>query len=145
MLGAFFLVSEHFLFQRGIFGFVFPRGCVPAMGRYSSSGRRRGPASRAMSRARAEWTDSFLVLWRFPRTGASAPLAETQEVHIRRRVDGPQGAVEIEGSTPGSKSQRWESTTWKMSPAAMYSLARRTLSRNFALGVRARTLLNLPI
>ena len=41
---------------------------------------------------------------------------------------------------PGSKSQRWESTTWKMSPAAMYSLARRTLARNFALGVRGRTL-----
>ena len=47
-------------------------------------------------------------------------------VHVRARVDLAQHAVDVERVGSRSKSKRWASTTWKMSPARMCSLATST-------------------
>ncbi len=53
--------------------------------------------------------------------------AEAQEEHVGRGVDGAQGAVDVEGvGRPAAPEKRCERTTWKMSPARMYSLQRST-------------------
>jgi hypothetical protein len=56
--------------------------------------------------------------------------AEVEEEQERCRIDPAQRAVEREGESPNGASKRCDSTTWKMSPAAMYSLARATIAWN---------------
>ena len=56
-------------------------------------------------------------------------LAELQEVHVGRRVHHAQRAVDGEGVDAAVRRVCCERTTWKMSPAAMYSLAARTAAR----------------
>ena len=68
------------------------------------------------------------------RLGAGAgdlEVAEVEEVHVRRRVDGAQPAVDRErvDRRPGA-DQRCEGTTWKASPAWMYSTIRATIASN---------------
>ena len=104
-----------------------PRGCVPAIGRYSSF---RPPARTSIS---GDEPSTCIPPEFFP------------PPNRRKYIYGDGFTVRSaryrsNGATPGSKSQRCESTTWKMSPAAMYSLARRTLPRNFSFEVRGFTL-----
>ena len=71
-------------------------------------------------------------------------VLEVEEVHVRRRVDRAQPAVDRERRRRRPRAdQRCEGTTWKASPAWTYSTIRATIASNasrgmFGLEARAR-------
>ena len=89
-----------------------PRGRVPAIGRVAT--RRAGDRQQRLGRG----ADDLEVL-------------EVEEVHVRRRVDRAQAAVDRErldaSSAPTSAAT---GTTWKASPAWTYSTIRATIASN---------------
>ena len=103
------------------------RAC-PRRRRRRAGGCRRSGASR---RARPE-----TVTQRLGRGADDLEVLEVEEVHVRRRVDGAQPAVDRERldrrSAPTSAG---EGTTWKASPACTYSTMRATIASNASRGM----------
>ena len=63
-------------------------------------------------------------------------VLEVEEVHVRRRVDRAQAAVDRERlDRHGRADQRCEGTTWKASPACTYSTIRATIASNASRGM----------
>ena len=88
---------------------VAPRGRVPARGRVST----RRPSTRTSISGEAPATAACPSLRKYMYGDGFTILS---------------ARYTVKGSTEQATSRRRESTTWKMSPAAMYSLARRTES-----------------
>ena len=67
---------------------------------------------------------------RLGRRAGDQRLGELEVEHVRRRVDHPQRAVDVERIDPAARHlEALRETTWKASPARMYSCTRRTPPR----------------
>ncbi len=100
MLGAFFRIGEEFGLKRLI---VMRRG-----------------AARSCA---GNWTDSDFAARSFDQDfrarSGDGETAEIEEIEIGRGIDPAQRAIERNGCSAKGASKRCDSTTWKISPAAM--------------------------
>ena len=98
VLGALLLVGEQFLGDPAVL-----LGCCSARTGAGDRPRRDVAPADGEQRLRARAGD--------------LEVAEVEEVHVGTGVDGAQPAVDGEASTARRRTQRWEGTTWKASPA----------------------------
>ena len=90
VFGAFFFVSEHFLFEGRVFGIVAATGVGAGDGAVFEVASAGGGADEHFGRG----TDDV-------HSGGILAGAEAQEIHVGGRVDGAEGAVKIEGRDAG--------------------------------------------
>ena len=103
VLGAFLRIGEQ-----------FRREPVVLLGRLAARTRARDGADLHLALLAADM--------QFRRRADERHAAELEDEHVGRRIDQPQRAVEIDRRMASNgTSKRCDGTTWKMSPARMYS------------------------
>ena len=98
--------------------------------------RRRAPRGRVPAIGRVETCAAVDRQQRLGRGADDLEVLEVEEVHVRRRVDRAQPAVDRERLDRRRRAtSAGDGTTWKASPAWMYSMIRATMASNASRGM----------